>query len=30
MRDGKILEEWAEFEMMGILRQLKRVQPPRG
>jgi len=23
VRDGKILEEWAEFDMMGILRQLK-------
>ncbi len=23
LRDGKILEEWAEFDMMGILRQLK-------
>lgn len=22
VRDGKILEEWAEFDMMGILRQL--------
>lgn len=28
VRDGKILEEWAEFDTLGLLEQLDRGRPP--